>query len=416
MTLRIPGCTYRLQLNKSFNFRDATALVDYLDALGVTDIYASPFLVARAGQHPRLRRHRPRAAEPGDRHRRRPRRARRRAAQRDMGLLMDVVPNHMGIASVRQPLVERRARERPQLAVRRASSTSTGVRPRPSCTSKVLLPILGDQYGRVLENQELSIDVRRRARSMPATGSRASRSRRARSCRCWNRSSPTCAAAHPARSPRRARAREHRHRDHAPARPAGTPSREQGARAACARRRSSSAGSTRSCRGAPSRARRDRAQPRPRSTATRANPRSFDRLDALLADQAYRLASGASPPRRSTTAASSTSTTWPRSASRMPEVFDAVHAPFQLLRAGRSPGCASTTPTACWTRRATSRTCSRRAPLLRHRRGDEAPPRDGASPAATRAADLRGGREDPGRRRAAAARLGRCTAPPATSS
>ena len=38
MTLRIPGCTYRLQLTKSFNFRNATAVVEYLDALGVTDI------------------------------------------------------------------------------------------------------------------------------------------------------------------------------------------------------------------------------------------------------------------------------------------------------------------------------------------------------------------------------------------
>ena len=30
MTPRIPGCCYRLQLNKNFTFRDATALVDYL--------------------------------------------------------------------------------------------------------------------------------------------------------------------------------------------------------------------------------------------------------------------------------------------------------------------------------------------------------------------------------------------------
>ena len=70
MTLRIPGCTYRLQLNKNFNFRDATAVIDYLDALGVTDIYASPFLGAPAGQRPRVRRHRPLAPESGDRHRR----------------------------------------------------------------------------------------------------------------------------------------------------------------------------------------------------------------------------------------------------------------------------------------------------------------------------------------------------------
>jgi len=45
--VRIPGCTYRLQLNKHFTFRDATALLPYLDDLGITDVYASPILAAR---------------------------------------------------------------------------------------------------------------------------------------------------------------------------------------------------------------------------------------------------------------------------------------------------------------------------------------------------------------------------------
>ena len=49
MTLRIPGCTYRLQLTKASIFATRRRVVDYLDALGVTDVYASPFLVARPG-------------------------------------------------------------------------------------------------------------------------------------------------------------------------------------------------------------------------------------------------------------------------------------------------------------------------------------------------------------------------------
>ena len=44
-----PSATYRLQFNKSFTFEDAAGLVDYLDELGITDIYASPFLMARPG-------------------------------------------------------------------------------------------------------------------------------------------------------------------------------------------------------------------------------------------------------------------------------------------------------------------------------------------------------------------------------
>src|SRR3954470_10188936 len=98
MPPRIPGCSYRLQLNKDFNFRDATALVDYLDALGVTDIYASPFLVARAGSehgydvidHSRLN---PELGTESDLDA-----LAAALGQRGMGLVMDVVPNHMAIA------------------------------------------------------------------------------------------------------------------------------------------------------------------------------------------------------------------------------------------------------------------------------------------------------------------------------
>ena len=41
---RIPLATYRLQFNASFTFADALPIVEYLHALGVSDIYASPYL------------------------------------------------------------------------------------------------------------------------------------------------------------------------------------------------------------------------------------------------------------------------------------------------------------------------------------------------------------------------------------
>ncbi len=156
MTPRIPGCTYRLQLNKNFNFRDATALVDYLDALGVTDIYASPFLVARPGSthgydvidHARLN---PDIGTDGD--------LDALAAalkQRDMGLIMDVVPNHMCIASSDNHWwndVLENGRSSPF-----ASFFDIDWHPpKTELHEKVLLPVLGEQYGRVLENQEISI-------------------------------------------------------------------------------------------------------------------------------------------------------------------------------------------------------------------------------------------------------------------
>jgi (1->4)-alpha-D-glucan 1-alpha-D-glucosylmutase len=45
----VPRATYRLQLHGEFTFRDATALLPYLAALGVSHVYCSPYLRARPG-------------------------------------------------------------------------------------------------------------------------------------------------------------------------------------------------------------------------------------------------------------------------------------------------------------------------------------------------------------------------------
>src|SRR5262245_9440242 len=156
MTPRIPGCSYRLQLNKIFNFRDVTALVDYLEALGVSDVYASPFLTARPGSlhgydvidHAHLN---PDIGTEGD--------LEALAAalrQRGMGLVMDVVPNHMCIASSDNHWwndVLENGRSSPYAAFFDIDWHP----PKTELHEKVLLPVLGEQYGRVLENQEISI-------------------------------------------------------------------------------------------------------------------------------------------------------------------------------------------------------------------------------------------------------------------
>ena len=43
----VPAATYRLQFNRFFTFKQARALVDYFDGLGVSDLYASPYFKAR---------------------------------------------------------------------------------------------------------------------------------------------------------------------------------------------------------------------------------------------------------------------------------------------------------------------------------------------------------------------------------
>jgi (1->4)-alpha-D-glucan 1-alpha-D-glucosylmutase len=46
---RIPTSTYRLQFNRDFTFSDARNITPYLNALGITDIYASPYFKAQPG-------------------------------------------------------------------------------------------------------------------------------------------------------------------------------------------------------------------------------------------------------------------------------------------------------------------------------------------------------------------------------
>ena len=93
----IPLATYRLQLTKDFGFDDAAALVPYLKELGISHLYASPFLKARPGSthgydivdHDRLNPEL--GGEEGF--------ARLSDAlkRHDLGLILDFVPNHMGV-------------------------------------------------------------------------------------------------------------------------------------------------------------------------------------------------------------------------------------------------------------------------------------------------------------------------------
>ena len=93
---RIPGATYRLQFNADFTLDQAGEILDYLDTLGVTDVYASPLFQARPNSthgydtcsHSRIGEGL--GGEKGFK--------RFAAALREfrMGLLLDVVPNHMG--------------------------------------------------------------------------------------------------------------------------------------------------------------------------------------------------------------------------------------------------------------------------------------------------------------------------------
>jgi len=152
----IPASTYRWQLNHQFTFQDAVPLVEYLEELGISDCYASPLAMARPGSlhgydvtdgsrlNPELgtREDLDHWAEQLRRH--------------GMGLILDVVPNHMCVADSSNAWWWDVLENGP--SSRFAQFFDIDWRPpKEELADKVLLPVLGDQYGRVLENQEIRI-------------------------------------------------------------------------------------------------------------------------------------------------------------------------------------------------------------------------------------------------------------------
>jgi len=154
--VRTPSATYRLQFNLLFPFDQATAIVDYLDDLGITDIYASPFLMARPGSiH---------GYDVTDQTRFNPEiggedsflRFSAALQERKMGLIADVVPNHMCITHPSNVWWWDVLENGPSSPFARFFDIDWRP-PKEELANKVLLPFLGDQYGRVLENQEIKV-------------------------------------------------------------------------------------------------------------------------------------------------------------------------------------------------------------------------------------------------------------------
>jgi (1->4)-alpha-D-glucan 1-alpha-D-glucosylmutase len=150
----IPCSTYRLQLNRSFTFRKAASVVEYLHDLGITDCYTSPFLMAHPGSM--------HGYDVTDHTRFNPEIGSEeeftgfaeQLKQRDMGLVVDVVPNHMCITHDSNHWWWDILENGP-------SSDYSGYfdidwsPPKSELANKVLLPFLPDQFGLVLESQSI---------------------------------------------------------------------------------------------------------------------------------------------------------------------------------------------------------------------------------------------------------------------
>lgn len=153
---RIPGATYRLQFNRSFTFRRATELVSYLRDLGVTDVYASPFLAAQKGSEHGYNVVDPTRVNPDLGTENELGAFVEALRRRDMGLIADIVPNHMCVtdpANLWWADVLENGASSPY-----ARFFDIDWRPlKIDLWNKVLLPFLGDQFGKVLENRQIRL-------------------------------------------------------------------------------------------------------------------------------------------------------------------------------------------------------------------------------------------------------------------
>ena len=146
---RIPTSTYRLQLHKGFNFDDAAAIAEYLRELGISHVYSSPYLQAAPGSthgydvvdHSRVNEELG-GAEAHERFC-------QRLGQMDLGQVLDIVPNHMSLGKENRywwDVLENGA------SSRYASFFDIDWQPyEERLRNKVLVPVLADQYGRVLQ-------------------------------------------------------------------------------------------------------------------------------------------------------------------------------------------------------------------------------------------------------------------------
>jgi (1->4)-alpha-D-glucan 1-alpha-D-glucosylmutase len=153
---RIPLSTYRLQLHAEFTFDDAAAIAPYLKELGISHVYCSPYLQAARGSthgydvvdHERVNQEL--GGEEGHR------RFCDRLKELGLGQVLDIVPNHMATGPENRywwDVLENGPSSRYAMWF-----DIDWQSPEIKLQNKVLIPVLGDQYGRVLAEGQIVIE------------------------------------------------------------------------------------------------------------------------------------------------------------------------------------------------------------------------------------------------------------------
>ena len=156
MPSAVPVATYRVQLTADFGFNSAAAIIPYLKALGITHLYASPFMKSRKGSthgydivdhtklNPEL------GGEAGFE------RLSEALKQQGLGLILDFVPNHVGVHLADNPWWLDVLEWGPASPHAVSFDIDWDMLPYRA-RGGVLLPIIGSSYGEALENGEIEL-------------------------------------------------------------------------------------------------------------------------------------------------------------------------------------------------------------------------------------------------------------------
>lgn len=147
--------TYRLQLSRDVTFQRARELIPYLKSLGISHVYLSPLLAARPGSqhgydvvdHSRLNPDYGTEEDLGA--------FAAALAEVDMGIIADLVPNHMCIDPANTRFYD--VLENGQASASTAFFDIDWGPPKAELAGKVLLPVLGEQFGRELERGAVKV-------------------------------------------------------------------------------------------------------------------------------------------------------------------------------------------------------------------------------------------------------------------
>jgi (1->4)-alpha-D-glucan 1-alpha-D-glucosylmutase len=152
-----PEATYRVQFHAGFTFQDALQIVPYLHDLGITHLYASPLLQARPGSTHGYDTTNHQAFNP------------ELGTAEDyeelcqvlqlhgMGQVLDIVPNHMGVAGNDNQWWRDVLENGPASPYSGFFDIAWYASPRVEMHERLLLPSLGKAYGEALESQEIQL-------------------------------------------------------------------------------------------------------------------------------------------------------------------------------------------------------------------------------------------------------------------